>query len=104
MVILKLASFEEAIKLKEWINATEEKIQMIEKNHTWLLVDRPSNKNIIKPRWIYKTKMNIDDTINKLKARLVAKGYPQLPGVDFSETFAPVAKLDTIRLLLALAA
>ncbi|XP_022751424.1 uncharacterized protein LOC111300070 [Durio zibethinus] len=67
-----------------------------------MLVDRPSNKNIIGVRWIFKTKLNADGSINKLKARLVAKGYSQQLGVDFSERFAPVARLDTIRLLLAL--
>jgi len=53
-------------------------------------------------KWVYKTKLNVDGFINKYKARLVVKGYDQVFGVDFSKTFAPVARLDTIRMLFAL--
>ena len=54
-------------------------------------------------KWVYRTKLNVDGCINKHKARLVVKGYAQVFGVDYSETFAPIARLDTIRLLLAVA-
>lgn len=82
----------------------EEELKKIELNDTWKLVDRPKNKSVIGVKWILRVKLNSDGTINKHKARLVAKGYSQLAGVDFNETFAPVARLETIRLLLALAA
>ncbi|KAH9715988.1 hypothetical protein KPL71_021282 [Citrus sinensis] len=82
----------------------EDEIKMIHKNQTWELVDRPLHKKTIGVKWVYRTKLNADGSVNKFKTRLVVKGYAQLFGVDFSETFAPVAWLDTIRLLLALAA
>jgi len=67
-------------------------------------VDMPEHKKPIGVKWVYRTKLNVDGTINKHKARLVVKGYAQIFGVDFSETFAPIARLDTIRKLLAVAA
>ncbi|KAM2454679.1 hypothetical protein PS1_014770 [Malus domestica] len=78
-------------------------IEMIEKNDTWELVKRPFDKPVIGVKWVYNTKLNLDGSVQKNKARLVAKGYSQKPEVDFNETFAPVARLDTIRTLIALA-
>ncbi|KAJ8755145.1 hypothetical protein K2173_018943 [Erythroxylum novogranatense] len=82
----------------------KEELKMIEKNHTWELVDRPMHNKVIGVKWVLRTKRNADGYINKYKAKLVVKGYTQLYGVDFSETFAPVARLDTIRMILAIAA
>jgi hypothetical protein len=97
-------NYEEAQQNPSWQKAMEEEIFMIEKNKTWELVDRPEDKNIIGVKWIFRTKLNADSSINKFKARLVVKGYAQVYGVDYSDTFAPVARMDTIRLLLAVAA
>ncbi|WVZ15253.1 hypothetical protein V8G54_012819 [Vigna mungo] len=104
VAVMEPGGYEEAATDKKWINAMEEELKMIEKNQTWELVDRPSHKKVIGVKWVYRTKFNPDGSVNKYKARLVVKGYAQMFGVDFSETFAPVARLDTIRLLLALAA
>ena len=103
LAILEPGSFEEASKQEVWVKTMEEEIQMIEKNNTWELVNRPHGKDIIGVKWVYKTKLNPDGTIQKHKVRLVAKGYSQQPGIDYNETFAPVARLDTIRALIALA-
>lgn len=77
---------------------------MIEKNQTWELVDRPEHKKAIGVKWVYRTKLNPNGSVNMHKVRLIVKGYAQMFGVDFFDTFAPVARLDTIRMLLALAA
>ncbi|XP_031264481.1 uncharacterized protein LOC116122812 [Pistacia vera] len=97
-------NFEIAAKQEAWVKAMEEEIKMIEKNETWKLVNRPTNKEVIRVKWIYKTKFNSDGSIKKHKARLVTKGYSQLLRIDNNETFAPVACMDTIRALIALAA
>ena len=81
----------------------KEELNMIEKNETWELVDRPRHRKVIGVRWIYKTKLNADGSINKNKARLVVKGYAQEQGIDYQDTFAPVSRMDTIKLLLVLA-
>jgi len=77
---------------------------MIERNQMWELVDISQHKKVIGVRWVYRTKLNSDGYVNKYKARLVVKGYARMFGVDFSETFTPVARMDTIRMLLALVA
>ena len=94
--ILEPKSFEEAVQDKEWTKAMEEEIEVIEKNKTWELVEKPSNKDVIGVKWVYKAKLNPDGSVLKKKARLVAEGYSQQPGVDFDESFSPVARHDTI--------
>ena len=88
----------------EWKKAMDDKIATIQRNKTWELVNLPEGKDVIGLKWIYKIKHKEDGSIQKYKARLVAKGYSQQPGIDFTETFAPVARMETIRIILALAA
>ncbi|XP_059076342.1 uncharacterized protein LOC131875725 [Cryptomeria japonica] len=97
-------SFEEAIKEEHCIKAMDEEINFIERNQTWELVDLPEGKDCIGVEWVYKTKFNAEGEIDKRKAILVAKGYAQQHGIDYIEIFAPVASLDTIRMVLAIAA
>ena len=97
-------SFEEAIKVDKWISAMDEEIQSIEKNDTWDLLDFSKGEDVIGVQQVYKTKYNADGKVEKDKARLVAKGFSQQPGIDYNETFAPVARLDTIRMILSIAA
>ncbi|CAL2238905.1 unnamed protein product [Prunus armeniaca] len=102
--IVEPKNYEDAAQDESWRKAMEAELEMIEKNDTWKLVERPFAKPVIGVKWVYKTKLNLDGTVQKNKARLVAKGYSQKPGIDYNETFAPVARLDTIRTLIALAA
>ncbi|KAL0456199.1 UNVERIFIED_CONTAM: Retrovirus-related Pol polyprotein from transposon RE2 [Sesamum latifolium] len=99
-VMMESENFEAAAKHKVWVQTMEEEIKMIEKSKTWELTDRPKDKEVIGVKWIYKTKLNADGSIQKHKA----KGYFQLPGIDYTETFTSVARLDTIRALVAIAA
>ena len=97
-------SFEEAAKSSKWREAMELEIKAIEKNETWELTTLPAGAKRIGVKWIFKTKLNENGEVSKHKARLVAKGYSQQYGIDYTEVFAPVARWDTIRMFLALAA
>ncbi|KAL4283880.1 hypothetical protein GQ457_16G026560 [Hibiscus cannabinus] len=81
-----------------------EEIASIERNDTWELTNLPKGHKPIGVKWVYKTKTNKEGQVEKYKARLVAKGYKQRQGIDYDEVFAPVARIDTIRLLTAVAA
>jgi len=98
------STYQEAAENVEWVAAMDSEIQSICKNGTWELTELPSGHKPIGLKWVYKLKRNSVGEVIKHKARLVAKGYVQKHGVDFDEVFAPVVRLDTIRLLLALAA
>ena len=85
------------------MNAMKEEISQIEKNNTWELVPRPMDKNVIGAKWVFINKMDDTGTITRNKARLVCKGYAQVEGIDYIENFAPVARMEAIRLILAYA-
>jgi hypothetical protein len=96
--------FDEAVKQKKWRKAMDLEMEAIVKNKTWELVIPPERIKRIGVKWIFRTKLNEKGEVDKCKARLVVKGYAQRHGIDYSEVFAPVARWDTIRLILALAA
>lgn len=96
--------FEEAMKKEKWRKAMDLEMEAIEKNKTWELVSLPKGMKKIGVKWVFRTKLNEKGEVDKCKARLVVKGYAQRYGIDYSEVFAPVARWDTIRLILALAA
>lgn len=96
--------FREAMNYKEWQEAMNAEIASIEKNNTWELCQLPLWKHAVGLKWIYKSKINAQGQIVNLKARLVAKEYSQQYGVDYEEGFSPVARLEIVRLVLALAA
>jgi histone deacetylase 1/2 len=87
----------------KWLEAMQAEYKALTDNKTWSLVPLPAHKRAIGCKWIFKIKENSDGSINKYKARLVAKGFLQTPGFDFTETFSPVIKPVTIRVILTLA-
>ena len=96
--------FEEAVQEEKWRIAMDEEMKAIEKNDTWALVSLPQGHKAIGVKWVYKTKKDANGEVQRYKARLVAKGYKQRAGIDYDEVFAPVARLETIRLMISLAA
>jgi hypothetical protein len=99
-------SFEEAIHGREsrkWKLAIEDQLRSLEANHTWELVNKPKDTNLISTKWVFKVKMHPNGQIDKYKARLCARGFSQEYGVDYFETFAPVIRMESLRILLALA-
>ena len=82
----------------------DDEIKAIEKNDTWELTTLPKGNKPICVTWVYKTKKNAKGEVEKHKARLVAKGYSQKTGINYDEEFAPVARLETIRLIISITA
>lgn len=97
-------TMKEALDSKNWRNAMETEMEALQKNDTWETCTLPRGKQPVGCRWVFFVKHKPDGTIERYKARLVAKGYTQAYGINYSETFSPVAKIDTIRVLFSIAA
>jgi hypothetical protein len=100
-------TYEEAVKCpesKQWKEAMDKEVEKLAKFETYDLIESPNAKNIVKCKWVYRKKLTIAGLVKEFKARLVAKGFSQRYGVDFFETFAPVAKMKSIRAMAAISA
>ncbi|OUC43997.1 integrase core domain protein [Trichinella nativa] len=89
---------------KEWLEAMKREYEALVKNNTWEIVNRLQRQKVITCQWVYNTKFNADGSIKQRKTRLVAKGFLQRPNIDFHERYAPVARLSSIRTILAISA
>jgi hypothetical protein len=94
---------EEDLQDSDWVLAIQEELNNFKRNEVWSLVPRPK-QNVVGTKWVFHNKQNEHGVVTRNKARLVAKGYAQVAGSDFEEAFAPVASLESIRILLAYAA
>jgi Reverse transcriptase (RNA-dependent DNA polymerase) len=80
----------------------KEELKALKKNKAWVIVQLPKGKKLVGCKWVYKIKYNSNGTIERYKARLVTKGYTQTYGIDYQEIFAPVVKMNTVRILLSI--
>ena len=99
-----LAQAMERPDCSEWKKAMKEELDLMAKYEVWDVVDKPEDTNIVGSRWVFRIKRDSNGKILKYRARLVAQGFTQMYGVDFQDTFAPVARLSSIRAVIALAA
>ena len=99
-----LRNINEALQSPPWKQAMMEEMEALVKNGTWELVSLPQNKNVLGSKWVFTIKYNSDGSIAKHKIKLVNQGFTQTRGIDYDETFAPVAKLNSICVLLSIPA
>lgn len=96
-------TYKEALKDEFWIAAMQDELLQFKRNNVWYLTPRPAGVNVIGTKWIFKNKSDASGVVVRNKARIVAQGYTQVEGIDFDETFAPVARLESVRMLLVIA-
>nr|ABF97883.1 retrotransposon protein, putative, unclassified [Oryza sativa Japonica Group] len=94
---------DEALCDPDWMNAMHEELNNFARNKVWTLVERPRDHNVIGTKWVFRNKQDENGLVVRNKARLVAQGFTQVEGLDFGETFAPVTRLEAIRIFLAFA-
>src|SRR6202008_998282 len=100
-------NYQDAVKSDQasnWEIAMKEELKALKKANTWTIVDKPAKRSVVSCKWVYKIKQNPDGSIARYKARLVARGFTQRPGFDYDETFSPVVRYESLRLLLAISA
>ncbi|KAJ0483482.1 putative RNA-directed DNA polymerase [Helianthus annuus] len=102
--VMEPVNVNEAAEHMEWMNAIKEELSALQRHGTWSLNKLPNDKKAIGLKWVFKRKVGSDGNVVKHKARLVAKGYEQGHGIDFEETFSPVARFETIRSIVSIAA
>ena len=98
-----VGSVTKALKDVDWVNAMHEELNNFTRNQVWELVASPKDHNVIRTKWVFRNKQDQDGIVVRNKARLLAQGYTQVDGLDFGETYAPIARLEAIRILLAYA-
>jgi hypothetical protein len=96
-------NLQEALSDPKWRTAMHEEMEALHKNKTWDLVKLPNGKKVVGCKWVFTIKHKADGYVERYKARLVAKGFTQTSGIDYEETFAPVSKMNSIRVLLSIA-
>jgi len=101
--LIEPKNLKEAIIDEHWIIAMQEELNHFERNKVWELVDKPDNHLVIGTKWVFRNKLDEHGIVIRNKARLVAKGYSQEEGIDYEEIYAPVARLEVIRMLLSFA-
>jgi hypothetical protein len=100
------ANYEEAMMSpdsRKWLEAMNSELGSMSENQVWTLVDPPTDHEAVEFKWIFKKKTDVDGNVTVYKARLVAKGFRQVQGVNYDETFSPVATFNSIQILLAIA-
>ena len=100
--LIEPTSYKEALQSPHWVVAMQTEFQALQNQHTWTLVHPSTANHVIGCKWVFRIKKHSDGTIARYKARLVATGYLQKEGVDFHDTFSPVAKQLTVKILFCL--
>ena len=97
-------NIEDALTDPDWVVAMQEELNQFEHQKVWKLVPRSQNRKVIDTRWVFRNKLDEEGIVTRKKAILVAKGFSQAEGIDYDKTFAPVARLEAIRMFLAFVA